>query len=208
LDNLDHAKVGPRGPAHGRRLLADKGVNSTSSPMSCTSWRKMASSRRDGCTNRKTVHRGWRGIRLPWPGDLTAAAALASGVSGALGVDQRELCHPLRRLPHDLEGDVAAHRMPGQRKRGGASARIRRAIAPMLLSRMWLATVTGPNCTGPGPRVRKSAGDDTSPGTSKIGIVLSMLVSGSSKNFVKTGCCAASPRLKAGAACQIGAKSM
>jgi hypothetical protein len=34
---------------------------------------------------------------------------------------------------------------PASAKRGGASAKILRAIAPMLSSRMWLATVTGPN---------------------------------------------------------------
>ncbi|MGY2890778.1 hypothetical protein ACVIHI_007892 [Bradyrhizobium sp. USDA 4524] len=33
-----------------------------------------------------------------------------------LGAHQRQLRNPVRRLPHDLEGDVAAHRVPGERK--------------------------------------------------------------------------------------------
>ena len=47
------------------------------------------------------------------------AAAARGGlrrIRPRLGVDQRQFCHPLRRLPDDLEGDVAAHRMPGQRE--------------------------------------------------------------------------------------------
>ena len=32
------------------------------------------------------------------------------------GVEQRELCNPIRCLPHDLQRDVAAHREPGERK--------------------------------------------------------------------------------------------
>jgi hypothetical protein len=51
----------------------------------------------------------------------------------------------------------------------------------MLLSRMWLATVTGPNRHNAGATAAKMRGDDARPGTSKIGIVLSMLGSGSGK---------------------------
>ena len=32
------------------------------------------------------------------------------------GVEQRQFDDPLRRLPHHLEGDVAAHREPGERE--------------------------------------------------------------------------------------------
>src|SRR6266850_3266758 len=67
---------------------------------------------------------------------------------------------------------------PASAKRGGASARIRRAIAPILSSRMWLATVTGPNRHKAGITGAKIRGDDTRPGTSRIGIVSSMLGSG------------------------------
>ncbi len=49
-------------------------------------------------------------------------------------------------------GDVAAAGMAGERKVGSASLEIRRAIAVMLSSRVWLATITGPN--------RQSAGND------------------------------------------------
>jgi hypothetical protein len=63
----------------------------------------------------------------------------------------------------------------------------------MLSSRMWLATVTGPNRHIAGATGSKIRGDETSPGTSKIGIVLSMLGSGSGKNFVKIGEVSASP---------------
>src|ERR1700724_239812 len=59
---------------------------------------------------------------------------------------------------------------PASAKRGGASARIRRAIAPILSSRMWLATVTGPSRHSAGTTGANIRGDDTSPGTSKIGI--------------------------------------
>jgi len=38
------------------------------------------------------------------------------GIRPRLGVHQRQLRHPVRRLPHDLERDVAAHRVPGQRE--------------------------------------------------------------------------------------------
>jgi hypothetical protein len=44
-----------------------------------------------------------------------------------------------------------------------------------------LATVTGPNRHSAGATGAKIRGDDASPGTSKIGIVLSMLGSGSGK---------------------------
>ena len=66
------------------------------------------------------------------------------------GIEQRQFGDALRRLAHDLEGDVAAHRQPGRAKRGGAAARIRRAIAAMLSSRRWSATMTGPNCHSAG----------------------------------------------------------
>ena len=41
------------------------------------------------------------------------------------GIQQREFRHALRRLPHDLEGDVTAHRQAGERearRRGGQDA--------------------------------------------------------------------------------------
>jgi len=50
-----------------------------------------------------------------------------------------------------------------------------------------LATVTGPNRQSAGTTGAKNRGEPPRPGTSKIGIVLSMLVSGSGKNFVKIG---------------------
>src|SRR5450759_1546537 len=41
------------------------------------------------------------------PRNLAAAAAgRLRGLGARLGVDQRQLRHPLRRLPHDFEGDV------------------------------------------------------------------------------------------------------
>src|SRR5689334_17725202 len=63
---------------------------------------------------------------------------------------------------------------PARAKRGGASARIRRAIAPILSSRMWLATVTGPSRHSAGSTGAKIRGEETRPGTSRIGIVSSM----------------------------------
>ena len=67
------------------------------------------------------------------PGDLTAAAGgRLRRIRSRLGVDQRQFGDPLRRLPHDLERDVAAHRMPGQREArrrlGQDSARYRAHI--------------------------------------------------------------------------------
>src|SRR5688572_20823249 len=67
---------------------------------------------------------------------------------------------------------------PASAKRGGASARILRAMAPILSLRMWLATVTGPNRHNAGTTGAKIRGEHASPGTSKIGIGLSMLGSG------------------------------
>ena len=63
---------------------------------------------------------------------------------------------------------------PASAKRGGASARMRRAIAPILSSRMWLATVTGPNRQRLGTTGAKYRGEQTRPGTSRIGIGFSM----------------------------------
>jgi hypothetical protein len=59
----------------------------------------------------------------------------------------------------------------------------------MLSSRMWLATVTGPNRHSAGTTGAKIRGEHTSPGTSKIGIVLSMLGSGSGKSQKNGGFC-------------------
>jgi len=97
--------------------------------------------------NRETVHRGWRGIRRLAPAQSGCGwrAVSLRRIRPRLGIDQRQLRHPLRRLPHDLERDVAAHGSPASAKRGGASAKILRAIAPILSSRIWLATITGPN---------------------------------------------------------------
>src|SRR5215510_6502047 len=63
---------------------------------------------------------------------------------------------------------------PASAKRGGASARMRRAMAPILSSRMWLATVTGPNRHNAGTTGAKIRGEETRPGTRRIGIVSSM----------------------------------
>src|SRR5215510_3296831 len=63
---------------------------------------------------------------------------------------------------------------PASAKRDGASARMRRAMAPILSSRMWLATVTGPNRQSAGTTGAKTRGEETRPGTSRIGIVSSM----------------------------------
>src|ERR1700686_838799 len=98
---------------------------------------------------------------------------------------------------------------PASAKRGGASARIRRAIAPILSSRMWLATVTGPNRHKAGTTGLKIRGEQTTPGTSKIGIVLSMPGSGSGGFHGKTSGILepeiktpASPVKSAGEACE------
>jgi hypothetical protein len=66
----------------------------------------------------------------------------------------------------------------------------------MLSSRMWLATVTGPNRHSAGTTGAKIRGEHTSPGTSNIGIVLSMLGSGSGKSQKKRRVLR-NPRLKA-----------
>src|SRR5262249_34669985 len=63
---------------------------------------------------------------------------------------------------------------PTSANRGGASASTRRAIAPILSSRMWLATVTGPNRQSAGTTGAKIRGEDRRPGISRIGIVSSM----------------------------------
>jgi len=77
--------------------------------------------------------------------------------------------------------------MAGKREAGGASARIRRAITAMLSSRTWLATVTGPYRHSAGTTGANIRGDETRPGTSRIGIQLSTSVSRSDKIFAKTG---------------------
>jgi hypothetical protein len=40
----------------------------------------------------------------------TAPLGLLRGLRPRPGVEEREFCHPLRRLPRHLEDDVAAHR--------------------------------------------------------------------------------------------------
>jgi hypothetical protein len=49
---------------------------------------------------------------------MAAAAACRqfSRVRPRVAIHQRQPQYPLRRLPHDLQRDVAAHRMSGQRK--------------------------------------------------------------------------------------------
>src|ERR1700692_3466265 len=76
---------------------------------------------------------------------------------------------------------------PASAKRGGASARIRRAIAPILSSRMWLATVTGPHRHRAGITGAYIRGELTRPGISKIGIELSMHGSGFGRIWRKSG---------------------
>ena len=44
------------------------------------------------------------------------ALGLFRSLGPCAGVKQRQLRHPLRRLPHDLEGDVTAHRQPRERE--------------------------------------------------------------------------------------------
>ena len=62
------------------------------------------------------------------PGEFDAVPAafgLFRRLGARTGIEQRQLRDPLRRLPHDLEGDVAAHRQAGERKtrrRGGQNA--------------------------------------------------------------------------------------
>src|SRR3954447_9272459 len=68
---------------------------------------------------------------------------------------------------------------PASAKRGGASAKILRAITAILSSRMWFATVTGPNRHSAAITGAYIRADEAKPGTSIIGIELSMLVSGS-----------------------------
>ena len=89
----------------------------TSSPMSWTSWRKLASSRRDGCTKpRNNSSSTARSRRFTRAHQTAAAGGRLRRIRPRLGVDQRQFCHPLRRLPHDLERDIAAHRMSRQRE--------------------------------------------------------------------------------------------
>src|ERR1700752_1702803 len=63
---------------------------------------------------------------------------------------------------------------PASAKRGGPSARMRRAIAPILSSRIWLAIVTGPSRHSAGTTGAKIRGEETRPGTRRIGIVSAM----------------------------------
>ncbi len=57
------------------------------------------------------------------------------------GVEERQLRHPLRRLPHDLEGDVTAHRQPREREarrrcgKDAAGNRRHGVVAPMIRDR-------------------------------------------------------------------------
>jgi len=109
-------------------------------------------------------------------GDLAATAGRRlRRIGPRLGVHQRQFGDPLRRLPHDFEGDVAAHRMPGQRETRRRLGQDPARDPPILSSRMWLATVTGPNRHNAGMTGAKIRGEHTSPGTSRIGIVSSML---------------------------------
>ena len=73
-----------------------------------------------------------------------ASLGLFRRLGARAGIEERELYHPLRRLAHDLERDVTAIDRPASANRGGAAARMRRAMAAMLSSRVWSATVTGP----------------------------------------------------------------
>src|SRR4051812_3033448 len=66
---------------------------------------------------------------------------------------------------------------PASAKRGGASLSTRRAIAAMLSSRVWLATITGPNRHSAGMTGAQIRAEEANPGTSRIGVVWSIIAS-------------------------------
>ena len=107
-----------RGPF--RALLVHEPAAPTSSPMSCTIRCRPASSRRDGCT--EPGYSSSSTLRRPHvlPNGLAdlpgAAFEWPRAVGARLGVDQRQLRRRSGAWQHDLEGDVAAHRMPSQRE--------------------------------------------------------------------------------------------
>jgi hypothetical protein len=55
-----------------------------------------------------------------------ASLRLFRRLGAGAGIEKRKLCHPVRRLAHDFEGDIAAHRQPDERK----ARRRRRHDAP------------------------------------------------------------------------------
>jgi hypothetical protein len=90
-------------------------------------------------------------------------------VRGRAGVQQGQPGDPVGGLTQDLEADVAAHRQPGQGEAGGASARIRLAMAAMVSSRVLSAMVTGPCCHRAESWAAYTRGEVNRPGTSTIG---------------------------------------
>ena len=78
-------------------------------------------------------------LEPPAGGKCHLRAACGRGLGGIRtrgSVEQRQPCDPLRRLAHDLEGDVTAHRKPTNAKRGGALARMPAAMPAMVSARV------------------------------------------------------------------------
>jgi hypothetical protein len=121
----DQRRTGNRGqrrprirPAHHGGLLAHEGVSAdiVAHIVHQLAQARILAPRRMHEARKQFVEDGaiFAGLRA---GDLAAAADGGLRRIGArLGIDQRQFCNPIRRLPHDLERDVAAHRMPRQRE--------------------------------------------------------------------------------------------
>jgi hypothetical protein len=97
------------------------------------------------------------------------ALALFRRVGSRRSIEQREPRHPLGRLAHDRKGDIAPIDRPTSAKRGGSVARMWAAIAAMLSSRRWSATVTGPKPQSTGICSAYRRAVQLSPGTRTIG---------------------------------------
>jgi hypothetical protein len=87
------------------------------------------------------------------------------------GIEQHEFRDTRRRRPaHDFHRDVTAHRQAKERearRRGGENAVL--AIATMLSSRVWSATVTGPKRHNAGICSAYSLAEQLRPGTRTLG---------------------------------------
>ncbi len=116
---LDPRKCRPRvRPAQDRRLLADEGLGAhiVAHVVHQLAQGSVLTPRRMHEPDKQLVKHRVIIARLRTR-DLTAAAGgRFRRIGPRLGVDQRQFCNPLRRLPHDFERDIAAHGMPRQRE--------------------------------------------------------------------------------------------
>ena len=120
--SVGQAMAARPGRESGRPMIACCWRRNASGPVSSAMARtrrlSAASPWRSRCTSsgKVDVHRFGEAAGLCEFDTTPPRLRLLRGFRPRSGVEQRQFGDPLRRLPHDLEGDVAAHRQAGERK--------------------------------------------------------------------------------------------